>query len=114
MPARDRANASFEDAGALASKQALSAEHGVSRVTVRCALGALGALGRGAGARPPIGLTGTGFAANGEAVEHLSALRRPDRYPPGMEMMRRTAAGERHWRVVPAGPAGREHSRQRP
>ena len=75
MPARDRsANGSFDDAGLLASKQALSAEHGVSRVTVRCALGALE---RGAGERPPIGVTGTGFAANGEAVEHLSVLRRP-------------------------------------
>lgn len=55
---------------------------------------------------PLIGLTRTVFAANGDGVEHLSALYRPDRYTLRMEMERRTAAGERRWQAVLAEPAG--------
>jgi len=59
---------------------------------------------------PLIGVTRTVFAANGEGVEHLSALYRPDRYTLRMEMERRTAAGVRRWRTVLADPAGAEHA----
>jgi GntR family transcriptional regulator len=49
---------------------------------------------------PLIGLTRTVFAANGEGVEHLSALYRPDRYTLRMEMRRKVSAGVRRWSAV--------------
>jgi len=49
---------------------------------------------------PLIGLARTVFAANGEGVEHLNALYRPDRYKLRMEMRRRLSAGVRRWSAV--------------
>ena len=49
---------------------------------------------------PLIGLARTVFAANGEGVEHLSALYRPDRYTLRMEMRRKVSAGVKRWSAV--------------
>ncbi len=49
---------------------------------------------------PLIGVSRTVFAANGDGVEHLSALYRPDRYTLRMEMRRKVSAGVRRWSAV--------------
>jgi GntR family transcriptional regulator len=49
---------------------------------------------------PLISLNRVVFAANGDGVEHLKALYRPDRYTLRMEMRRKVSAGVRRWSAV--------------
>ncbi len=60
---------------------------------------------------PLIGLTRTVFAADGEGVEHLNALYRPDRYTLRMEMRRKGSATGRRWSTVLPSEDGAEANR---
>ena len=62
---------------------------------------------------PLIGLTRAVFDREGNGVEYLSALYRPDRYTLRVEMERKVRAGVRRWTAVLPRPAGEDRSVKR-